>query len=82
MKNPHIQSASCAVVRAESKRDPQRGAALLEYALVVALISVVGISGVNSMGVIVKSKFMTASERLGVGANPICPAGEVCEERF
>lgn len=72
MKNPHIQSGSCAVVCAESKRDTQRGAALLEYALVVALVGVVGISGVRTVGDNIAFKFDRASYALAVGSGTGC----------
>ena len=76
MKNPHNQGALCAVVCAESQRHPQRGAALLEYALVVALVAVVGISGVGSVGQTLNRKFVDAAIALEVGTGTIIP----CEE--
>jgi Flp pilus assembly pilin Flp len=71
MKNPHNQGALCAVVCAESQRHPQRGAALLEYALVVALVAVVGISGVGSVGQVLERSFGT-SQALVAGAGAGC----------
>lgn len=76
MKNPHIQNASCAVVCADSKRDNQRGSGLVEYALVVALIAVVGISGVKSIGLTLQDKFDTAATAVleagaGSGCDPV-----------
>jgi Flp pilus assembly pilin Flp len=70
MKNPHNQGALCAVVCAESQRHPQRGAALLEYALVVALVAVVGISGVRGLGE--KIRLSLQSTALAVGAGSFC----------
>ena len=73
MKNPHNQGALCVVVCAESQRHPQRGAALLEYALVVALVAVVGISGVRGLGDQIFLKFTDASVLVagaGAGCDP------------
>jgi Flp pilus assembly pilin Flp len=77
MKNPHNQGALCAVVCAESQRHPQRGAALLEYALVVALVAVVGISGVRSLGTELRSSLIN-SAGLVAGAGAGCDPGDVC----
>ena len=77
MKNPHIHIASCAVVRAVSKRDPQRGAALLEYALVVALIAVVGISGVRTVGIKVTERLFATRDALAPASGSL-PDGDDC----
>jgi len=51
--------------------NPQRGAALLEYALVVALVAVVGISGVRGLGAELDASFIK-SAGLVAGAGGIC----------
>jgi Flp pilus assembly pilin Flp len=78
MKNPHNQGALCAVVCAESQRHPQRGAALLEYALVVALVGVVGISGVRGLGEALDSKFTRINASLEPASATICDPDDIC----
>jgi Flp pilus assembly pilin Flp len=83
MKNPHNQGALCVVVCAESQRHPQRGAALLEYALVVALVAVVGISGVSSVGLgLQASMWHSTTAFVQAGAGTICQPGEPCDDPF
>jgi Flp pilus assembly pilin Flp len=46
----------------------QRGAGLIEYALLVALVSVVAISGVRGVGLAISNRFINAKDGLAGGA--------------
>ena len=73
VRNPQSKTSSPAVVR----EDSQRGAALLEYALVVALIAVVGISGVRTVGIKVTERLFATRDALAPASGSL-PDGDDC----
>jgi Flp pilus assembly pilin Flp len=57
----------------KSKKQNQRGASLVEYSLLVALIAVVAIGGVRSFGESVEAKIDTAGRELLAGGSSVYP---------
>ena len=47
--------------------NPERGASLVEYALLVALLCVVAVGGVRAVGASVNSTFTEANAAIGAG---------------
>lgn len=62
-------------VKPSSRRNnnPERGASLVEYALLVALLCVVAVGGVRAVGVGVQRTFTECDEEIKVGAAGIVP---------
>ncbi len=74
MKTPEVRSestmqvltlAALRVTMFLSRSDDDRGASLVEYALMVALIAIVCISAVTALGSTTSEKFSEASSMLG-----------------
>ena len=79
-KNLHVHCtcAKCAksIESTITDRHPQRGAGLMEYALLVALVSVISIGAMRGLGEVVYDNFRNAKEELAGGAyGPVggCP---------
>jgi len=62
-----IQEASAARLLRSRHSNPERGASLVEYALLVALLCVVAVGGVRAVGVSVRGTFNESGEGLGSG---------------
>jgi Flp pilus assembly pilin Flp len=79
-KNLHVHCtcAKCAksIESTITDRHPQRGAGLIEYALLVALVSVISIGAMRGVGVAVEDRFRKAKDELAGGAYvPECSPG-------
>ena len=75
----HCPCAKCAkaIESTITDRHPQRGAGLIEYALLVALVSVISIGAMRGVGEAVEESFQnTSREMAGSGFSPtICQGG-------
>ena len=79
-KNLHVHCtcAKCAksIESTITDRHPQRGAGLIEYALLVALVSVISIGAMRGVGVAIGDRLINATQELaGSGFAPVCGPG-------
>ena len=64
------------------ERERERGASLLEYVLVLALVVMIGTSAINAIGNGIGSKLDETTRSLDVAAASICdPAIQDCDNR-
>lgn len=65
---PHSHTLdSCA-----RSRSNERGASLVEYALLIALISAVGVVAIHELGFAVRGTFKTVNDRAVAAAGGVC----------
>lgn len=55
------------VCKSSKNTNPERGASLVEYALLVALLCVVAVGGVRAVGVSVEDTMVKAERHIGSG---------------
>lgn len=89
-KNPHAHCpcAKCAksIESTITDRHPQRGAGLIEYALLVALVSVISIGAMRGVGEAIYTSLNQARQELAGGAfiPQVCEPGQpgwpICAE--
>ncbi len=82
-KNLHVHCtcAKCAksIESTITDKHPQRGAGLIEYALLVALVSVISIGAMRGLGDAVTNQFNLAEDELAGGGYipPVCEPGQL-----